>query len=282
MGPPDLHVPFGPRRSPMSVSHQHIATLLRPELAAEAAAGFPRLKRIPQTDIIWFLDYFAGLSGAERETLLDAVADSGALAFIPNATPKLNERGTVDVPAGLVPMVEARTRPGALGGTRYTDLKMLSADPSMREPGAYHSSWSENLTALHFQPRPDLLPDLEQMKPAKAPLLRKLVNGALTKSLELKGEKRPGGVIKFMGRCGDCEVTMWVDFGGMLSQLGYSASFKKPDGQPLAVLISYERLWATQGRWDYLTEENSPRSIEFFAEQIAYLADLTQRLVGPT
>src|SRR5207253_1754730 len=236
--------------------------------------------RIPQTDIIWFLDYFAALSDREREALLDAVADSGATAFLPAWTPKLNERGTVDVPAGLAPMVEARSRPGAMGGTRYTDLKMLSANPAMREPGTYHESWRENLTALHFQPRPDLLPDLDHMKSAKAPLLRKLVNAALTKSLGLKSEKRPGGVIKFIGRCGDCDVKIWVDFGGRLSQLGYSVSFKSADGRPLAVMISYERLWATSGRWDYLTEENAPRSIDFFAEQIAYLADLTQRLVG--
>jgi hypothetical protein len=266
----------------VSDSRQNVVTLLRAEIADEAAAAFPRLRRIPQTDIIWFLDYFSGLSGAERETLLDAVAESGALAFMPTATPKLNERGTVDVPAGLAPMVEARNRPGAMGGTRYTDLKMLGANPFMREPGEYHASWRENLTALHFQPRPDLLPDLSQMKPAKAPLVRKLVNAALTKSLGLRSEKRPGGVIKFIGRCGDCDVTIWVDFGGMLSQLGYSVSFKSADGQPFAVLISYERLWGTGGRWDYLTEENAPRSVEFFAEQIAYLADLTQRLVGHT
>ena len=91
---------------------------------------------------------------------------------------------------------------GLLSGvTRYTDLKMLCADPSFREPGGYHVSWREHLTARHFQPRPDLLPDLDQMKPAKAPLLRKLVAAALTNSLGFKSEKRPGGVIKFVGRC---------------------------------------------------------------------------------
>jgi hypothetical protein len=89
-------------------------------------------------------------------------------------------------------------------------------------------------------------------------------------------------VIKFIGRCGDCEVMIWVDFGGMLSQLGYSVTLKSADGLPLAVLISYERLWATDGRWDYLTEENAPRCIAFFAEQVTYLADLTQRLIGRT
>ena len=105
----------------------------------------------------------------------------------------MNERGTVDVPAGLARMHEARERPGGKGGTRYTDVKMLSADRSFREPGGYHPSWRESFTALHFQPRPDLLPDISQMKAAKAPLVRKLVNKALTESLGLKKEKLAGG-----------------------------------------------------------------------------------------
>jgi hypothetical protein len=266
----------------MSDSRSNVVTLLRAELAEEAASRFPRLRRIPQTDIIWFLDYFAGLGEAEREALLDALTDSAALAFGPPTMPILNQRGTVDAPPGLASMVEARNCPAAMWGTRYTDLKMLSANPSMREPGGYHESWRARLTPLHFQPRPDLLPDIREMKAAKAPLVRKLVKTALTESLGVRVEKMPGGVNKFTGRCGDCDVTVRVDFGGMLSQLGYTVTLKSTAGQPLALQISYERLWATTGRWDYLTEENAPRCIAFFAEQLAYLADLTQRLMCRT
>ena len=264
----------------MSVSCHNLIPVLRTELGAEAASGFARLRRIPQTDIIWFLDYFASLASAEQELLLDALAESGATAFMPPGTQKLNASGTVDAPEPLARMCEVRNRPGAKGGTRYTDLKMLNADPALREPSMYHVSWREHLTALHFQPRPDLLPDLGTLKPAKAPLLRKLVNAALTKSLGLRKETKPG-VLKYVGRCGDCELMIWVDFGGMLSQLGYSISLRSADGQPLALLFSYERLWGTSGRWDYLSEENAPRCIDFFAEQITYLADLTKRLIAP-
>jgi hypothetical protein len=270
-------------KSRLSVSDalQNIIPRLRVELDAEAASGFARLRRVPQTDIIWFLDYFAGLAVAEQETLLDALAESGAMAFTPLAMLKLNERGTVDVPEPLARMCEIRSRPGGMGGTRYTDLKMLSAETAMQEPGGYHESWRQHLTALHFQPRPDLMPSLDQMKPARAPLLRKLVNTALTKTLGLRKETKQG-VLKYVGRCGEYEVKVWVDFGGMLSQLGYSASLKSVTGQPLALQISYERFWGTSGRWDYLTEENATRCIDFFSEQIAYLADLTQRVVVGT
>ena len=259
----------------MSDSQRNVSTLLRAELAGEVASGFPRLRRIPQTDIIWFLDYFSGLTGADREALLDALADSAAAAFSPR--PEMPP-----IAPALGQMCEARERPGGKGGPRYMDLKMLSANPSFREPGGYHPSWREHLTPLHFQPRPDLLADLDQLKAAKAPLVRKLVNAALTKSLGLRKEKLPGGVSKCTGRCGDYEVTVRVDFGGMLSQLGYTVTLKSAGGQLLVPQLSYERLWGTGGRWDYLTEENAPRCITFFAEQVAYLADLTQRLIGRT
>ena len=51
-----------------------------------------------------------------------------------------------------------------------------------------------HLTPLHFQPRPDLVPDPERLKAAKAPLLRKLVQAALTESLDLRHEKLPAMV----------------------------------------------------------------------------------------
>jgi len=167
-------------------SRRGVSALLRAELEKEAASGFPRLRRIPQTDIIWLLDYFDGLAAAEREKLLAALADSAAMAFGPPSMPMLNARGTVDFPPGLAPMIEARQRPGGKGGTRYTDIKMLCADPSMRDPAAYHASWRAHLTDLHFQPRPDLLPSLDHLKAAQAPLLRKLVNAAFPKTLGWK------------------------------------------------------------------------------------------------
>lgn len=253
--------------------------LLRAEMADEAAAGFPRLMRIPQTTIIWFLDYFADQAEAEREAILDALAESAARAFGVPAMPVLNERGVAVIPPALAPMFAKREGAGGMGGTRYSDLKMLSAEPAFRNPAGYHVSWRENFTPLHFQPRKDLLPDLDQMKAAKTPLVRKLLKKVLTGTLGLTEAKLAGGA-KYVGRLGDVDVTIHADFGRMLSQLGYTVILKGPGGQPLALMINYERLWCSDARWDYLTEENAPRSLDFFAEQIAYLADLSQRVMA--
>src|SRR5436853_5516403 len=131
----------------MSDLQSNIFAVVRKELAQEAAAGFPRLRLIPQTDFIWFLDYFAGLAATEREALLDALARHGMMAFFPR-----QRTGEQEIAPALARLGERRLRPGSKGGTRYGDMKTLCMDPSLREPGGYHQSWRESFTELHFQP----------------------------------------------------------------------------------------------------------------------------------
>jgi hypothetical protein len=253
----------------------NVEALLRAGLAEEAAAGFPRLTRIPYTDIIWFLDYYDGLAAAERTALLDALARAGAWFFFPRQSSREPEMDPV-----LMHFRETIGRPGGKGGTRYTDVKMLCMDPSLREPGGYHESWRQHFTALHFRPRADLLPDLSHLKAAKAPLLRKLVNAALTRLFAPKKEKQPGGACKYVGPYGNGELTVWVDFGSMLGQLRYEVSLKNAAYPLPAARLCYERFWGAHLGWDYLTEENAARSIDFFAEQVVYLAKLVDRVNG--
>jgi hypothetical protein len=51
-----------------------IAAIIRQDLAAEAAAGFPLLRRFPNSETASVPEYFAGISPPEREILLDALA----------------------------------------------------------------------------------------------------------------------------------------------------------------------------------------------------------------
>jgi hypothetical protein len=259
----------------MSDLRAKIEALLRAELAAAAAAGFPRLKRVPDTNIIWLLDYYDGLAAAERTALLDALARFYAACIFVRPGDRVPEAD----PA-LARCREARDGPGGKGGTRYTDVKMLCMDKSMREPGNYHESWRQNFTALHFRPRADLLPDLSHLKAPKSTQLRKLVTAALTERLALRKEKQPGNSYKYVGPHGDGELTVRVDFGSSLSPLRYEVSLKNA-ANPLPVArLSYESLWGAHLGWDYLTEENAPRSIDFFAEQVEYLAKLAERING--
>jgi hypothetical protein len=263
---------------PVDPGHQSkITALVREHFADEAAAGFPRLHRIPQTDIIWFLDYFAGLAAVEQGALLDALAQGGTMAFFPSQA-----AGIPEIAPALARMCERRLRPGSKGGTRYMDMKSLCMIPSTREPGGYHQSWRENLTELHFQPRTDLLPDLSHLKATKAPLLRQLVNATMTKLFQPKKEKQAGGSWKYVFPYGGCELMVWVHFGSMPVQLIYHVSMKNAASEFLIILQSYENLWGAGSGWDYLTEENAARSIDFMAEQVVYLARLAERVNGLT
>jgi hypothetical protein len=257
----------------VSDSPRCVVTRLRAEYAREVDSGFARLRRIPQTDIIWFLDYFSSLTGPDREALLDALADWGGIVLSP-------PRGNLPAIApALARLRDARNRPGSKGGTRYNDVKMLTADPTLREPGAYHASWRERFTPLHFQPRPDLLPSLSDLNAARAPRLRQLVDKTLTESLGLKREKQAGGN-KYSGSSGSCELVVRIDFGSALGQLRYTVTLRSAGAQLLIPPISYETLWDVTRGWDYLTEENAPRSVECLAEQIAHLARLGEHLYG--
>ena len=60
-----------------------IRGVLHDEFAAEVAAGFPRLRLVPSTHVVRFLDYFTGRDAAERAELTQAIADRGSYYFDP-------------------------------------------------------------------------------------------------------------------------------------------------------------------------------------------------------
>jgi hypothetical protein len=266
----------------MSDLQSNIIAVLRTELVEEAASAFPRLKRVPCTDIIWFLDWFAALDSAEQESLLNGLARWGALGLFPKAGgPQVVEELERQHPA-FARFRAPRSRMGYKGGTRYTAVKMLSMDPGMKEIGYYHEDYRKNCSPLAFQPRVDLLPDLSYLRPAKAPLLRKLVNAAMAKLFGPEKQNRPAGEIHYIGSLGASMLKVSVDFGSMLGQLRYGVSVTNPDYTIKFVSLSYEQLWDANLGWDYLTEENAARSIDFLAEQVTYLVKLVDRVNGRT
>jgi hypothetical protein len=256
-----------------------ILALFQAELAEEAAAGFPRLKRIPCTDIIWFLDYYAALDTAGQQALLDELARFDAWWYSAPARPEL----PAETPARARMKADSQ-KPGGKCGTRYTNVKMLCTwDPSMHNPSHYDISWRQHFTPLHFQPRADLLPDINSFTSAKAPQLRKLVDDAFRRLFSpdkkrVQKEKLAGGACKYPGTVGSSQVSVMVDFGSIMGQVCYSVSVVNPAHTIRMARLAYEGLWGGVVGWDYLTEENAPRSIEFFAEQVVYLAHLVERV----
>jgi hypothetical protein len=261
----------------------NIATLVRSDFAAQAAAGFPRLARTPCTSIVKFLDYFEAQSPADRDALLEVLARLGAMKFLP---PPLISREYQELRTSHPAYVRfwaAMQSERFARGYRYEGVKMTRM--MARDPETV-AAVAKIRATLDWQPRDDppaaLVPDpnLAHLNPAKAPLLRKLVKQALVRLFAAETKKLPGGETGFTGTIEGTKLTVWVDFGSMSAQLRYGVSIPDEQRRIFVPRLSYEDLWITNLGWDYLTEENATASIELLGKQIIYLAGLANRIVS--
>ena len=255
-----------------------IAALLRANFTAEAEAGFPTVKRIPSTEAVKFLDYFAALEPGGRGPLLDAMSRLGAFQFFP---PPLVRQQALDLNANNAALVRYRTtlQSGHFAyGLRYVEPRMAKAMLSDPEGMAH---LVQTRAALDFQPRddpPKVLtpePDIRKLRTAKAPLLRKLIEQGFTRSFAVKKSKLPGGETRYAGSLGSTELEVNVDFASRLAQLRWSVTMRMADPQLKAFRL--EDFWGRMG-WDYLTEENASRSIDLLSHRIEYLVNMKKRI----
>jgi hypothetical protein len=255
----------------------NVAALLRADFTAEADAGFPTVRQIPSTDAVKFLDHFAKLKSAEADALLDALARAHALQFFPPVVCRegleLNENDSA-----LVQFRNA-TRTGQFAyGLRYQDLRM--ARTALKDPESMRHM-AETRSKLDFVPRDDppseLMPEPDRLKvqTAKAPLLRKLIDKAFARLFAPRKTKQPGGTLQYAGSIGSTELMVAVIFSNMYGQLHWWVNMRMLNPNLKAVRVL--DFWGACG-WDYLTEENAPRSIDLLCERIVYLARLRERI----
>lgn len=242
----------------MVANGKSMQAFLKGEFASEAAAGFPRLSRVPATNVFQFLDYFDSLAAPSRDDLLDALSIAASLndgADIRPFSPAVERMRTV------------LAAPGPLsGGWRYTGVRFLESVPRHAEFGGI-DNWLGAYTGLALQPRADLLPETRSFVAAKAPLLRRLVTAVLTR----RGfaPTRLGGAMRYLASSG---VLVDCDFGSRMGQLRWlsaTGAIKATHGLVELRWFSYEGLWGLRSDWDYLTEENAERCIEVLPSLIA-------------
>jgi hypothetical protein len=256
----------------------NIAALLRADFAAEADAGFPTVRRIPSTDAVKFLEYFAMLKSDESAALLDALARAHAMQFFP---PPAVYREGLELNEGDSALVELRnaTRTGQFAyGLRYQDVRHVRT--ALRDPESMRHM-AETRSKLDFVPRDDppreLMPEPDRLKvqTAKAPLLRKLIDRSFAELFAPRKTKKPGGTLQYAGSIGSTELTVTVIFSNMYGQMHWWVKLRMLN--PILRAGRVQDFWGTYG-WDYLTEENAPRSIDLLCERIVYLARLRERI----
>jgi hypothetical protein len=264
-----------------------MCTLFRAEFTQEVSAGFPRLRRIPNTQVIRFLDYLTGLGPAEQDALLDAMAHFNAAAVSPQVyAAEAVERQQHPVFGRLLSALAFR---GLVDGYRYTPVKMLSGlvksyaatgglDEFLRASGS---------SVLALQPRPELLPNLDCLVLVKPTRLKKLVDRAFAGLFAPQKVPLGSDACKYIGHLDESRLTVDVLFAPpsrmnprQLQYLVKVATAADPAGGG----ATYEGLWSLHAVWDYVTEENAERSVALLAELLVYLKGLVLRvreLTGP-
>jgi hypothetical protein len=254
-----------------------IAALIRAMQQEEAAAGFPMLRQIPSTGVIKLLDYVDALSADERAAQIEAQARVAALMLFPAPLIAATYEQLRTSDPALLRRSEAMQAPAFSYGLRYLDLRMHRA--AMNDPESVRQMARTRAT-LDFVPRDDL-PEtvvaqtgIRDIVTAKAPLLRKLLNPMLRSRLGARPSKRPGGELVYEGMIGSVPLRISIIFSDTYGQMHYAVSWSLRERNLIVVRLTYENLFGANTGWDYLTEENAPRSIDLLDRLLQSLAEL--------
>jgi len=261
---------------------EDVSALLRAHMAEEAESGFPKLSRIPSSDMVRWLDHVSTLTATDRNSLLDTLALLNALRFFPplSVRDRMTELATTD-PA-LLRYRAAAQSPAFSMGLRYQSLRMIRA--MITDPQSV-AMMAQTRATLDFTPRDDLPkaivpdPDLTHLTPAKAPLTKKLIGKAF-RDLFASGKQQVHSETAYTGSLEGTNLTVWVDFGARDLQLRYGVSIPDETKTVFVFRLMYEDLWAAGRGWDYLTEENAEASIDLLCDQIVQVVRLRNRVMG--
>jgi hypothetical protein len=238
---------------------------LRCEFQAEACTDFARLRRVPDTHVRHFLDYYRGLTTYEQNSLADASTLWGALRLW-----GLRPSTHYDMLKTNVAWNRWRHEM-AMGGFRYHSVPMLRTCLAQAKID-------------RAKGKPSSVPkDLEEyaasVRSVKAPELRNLVRTVLKASLGARPSKLGGGDWDYDGSVNGSRVIVGIDYGGRCAQLRYEVAV-----QSTVPPVSFERagfevaLGAGVGDWDFIVEENVSDSMKLLGEVVTYVAELPQRL----
>jgi hypothetical protein len=266
----------------MSEARARVSALYRAELAQEVAAGFPRLKRLPNTQVIRLADYLTALAAPERDALLDAMAHFNAAALVPAqyaAEGAERERHPV-----FGRFLAATAFRGLAGGYRYTPVKILGGIARDQAIGGLEG-WIKHqaVSGLERQPPEGLVPDLGCLTPVKPAKLKKLVEAAFAKVFAPPPVKLASDCWKYVGVIENSQVVVDLFFGpqGRVNPRQLQYTLRAAAGDPNDWrYATYEGLWSLNTVWDYLTEENAERSAALLAELVVYLTGLVARVRG--
>ena len=227
-----------------------VAAEIRRDLAEQAAAGFSLLRRFPDSETAGVPAFFAGLSAAERESLLDGLAW--------NATRESNPQQHEE---------RSRTFP-VLRGLRYLKPQYPSGDWFGGRPkkAKLKRTVADKLLAAGFVRRK-----------------RETPGGSDWMEFGRLGSAHPGRLVLFF----DPGFPHQLDY-GFRDWLRPDLRVHFPplgprDRIPALSNLNYETLWRCEASsnpicWDVITEANLEETLDALIESLARLAALAARI----
>lgn len=248
---------------------QALHRFLRGEFDAEARSGFTRLRRIPDTHVRHFLDYYRSLTAHNQDALADASTLWGTLRLAGPAA-----SGHQDA-LKAHPAWEKWLHEMAMGCGR--DPHFYYSVPLLRTCIA-----QAKIDRANGKPS-SVSAELEQyaasVRGAKAPDLRKQVRSVLWSLLSARPNKLGGGNWDYEGTCNSSRVKVSVDYGGRSAQLRYAVGVQSIEPPVTLDRAGFEvALGAGLGDWDFIVEENLGDSVALLSDLVRYVAELPRRL----
>lgn len=245
---------------------------LNGEFAAEQQAGFPTLRRVPDTQVIRFLDHFESLDQAGQLALKDILIEWSSFAFIDVPPPNPSWKQ----------FSEATVFPDRRGGRRYTGVQLLAAlskDANHQGLDGYFQTMGTKGIAL--EPSADLVADPADLVPIAIPSLRRKVQAAFSKRFEAKATDLGSEIWSYAGKSEGCQIIVEIRYSGKMSspQLAYQVQVRGKGRQFVSPNLCFESILGVGfGRWDYLTKENTDCSLELLCDLVAWVARLPDHL----
>ncbi|QUW01186.1 hypothetical protein J8C02_13650 [Chloracidobacterium sp. MS 40/45] len=264
----------------MMDSRQVLVDWLRAEFATEQASGFARLKRIPDTRLVRFLDTFTQLNRTEQSEVVNALTEWASYRFFVDQLPPpaVVEQFSRWTHIGSWPTV----RTPLAEGVRYTNVNLLAGLAKTQQYGSLEG-WltAQGITGLAAQPSEYLASRLEDLKPIKIPTLRRLVQRAFATRFAAGSQDLGSEFWLYQGRLGETALGVEIRYSGRMTrpQLQYSVRVAHPTAGYRLPGITFEGLLGVGGGWwDYLTVGNAERSVALLCDLVEYAARLPERL----
>lgn len=244
---------------------------------AEAGSGFPLLRGCPNTAAIGRLAFLDGLSAADRIAFAGQISDL-ADAQTANMAMPLEERGAL---MRRLPLVEAFL--GAAGtrspshGVAFLPVKLYAGVCKDTGVGGFEG-WAKMVAmpeaaqapaAAHAASRDELVP----VAPRR---LRKLIDDAMSARFGAKAERVSSDHTRYAAPLPGGQFTIDIRFAsgmGPAYQFDYHFGARMTNGRSVW-MESYESVWLSLSRWDYVTEVNAERSVAHLVRVVEACVEL--------